>query len=321
MPTRTHRPSRFLPPLTAVFLGIFLWVVPASAASFIGAALFPESKAWTDVSGLPKVDSQTLHNLAPELQRLLRSSPMPEWWSDSKDCSATDRIFDPTYQSYAPGYFYRVDADGDGLEDILYTGAYHCSEGDVAILWSSAGKSYELRPGGVQPARALRVGVSPESATEKAEKQTAGKRQVQFLLMDPACCSGELNTYSCTTREDLVPVHMGLSMPTALLETPAPFVFSDVAELRTAPKVDDAYDRNRTARDEIIRVGNILAVTSPYVSTQATCTGKILGRDAGGKWAFVVLDGLCKPVYSYEGADRVGWVRMECLTPITQPKP
>ena len=309
--------AALLPLMTAASATALLWAGLAAAAPSIGSELFPETRDWLDVDDLPVVDDQTLDNLAPELQRILRASPQTAEWGDSNACSIVERMFDLNDRSM--GAFFRLDADGDGHEDILYTGSYHCAEGRLTVLFSGTGSSYELRQHSVFNAQTLRV-----------EPGKSGG-EPQFLIYAPGCCGSFTDMYS--NQKSSFTVFAWLEPPT-LLPAALPVRVGNLATLRMppavlrmSPMVNNEYDENMSDAHGTAFMGNILGVFIPPPQEENECAGSVLGYDPSKEWAFVVLNNQCRAVYSHDarpggrGLDRVGWVQVKDTTPLTDAAP
>jgi hypothetical protein len=103
--------------------------------------LFPESRAWRQVSDTPPLTSDALKQLKPELVRAYRAafSGLSGQW-EGPGCSFIERIFEPG-QEVA---FHRFDIDADDTDDIVYTGNAQCAEGDATLIWSGTGHGYAI---------------------------------------------------------------------------------------------------------------------------------------------------------------------------------
>ncbi len=284
----------------ATFLVYSLILLPGSHAAegnFLTQSelFFPETAAWVSVADAPVVERADFDRIKEQLRSAYRGSRMTDAEEDN-DCSFISRALDEANRTS----FRRLDVDGDGIPDILYTGSGLCREGGATLVWFGRNNGFEIRQPALWAAVTLKV-------------LPANKPRISWA--EAACCGGTVDEYGVGDLDNIRMVEVVKTANFAeppKTHYPKPEQFKNAREtvLRSSPRRLDAYDASLSEVQGAAVFGNILSKFLPGV------TGKALAeyRDRGGRaWCFVLLDD-SNDVLRYHSPFSVnaGWVEKSC---------
>lgn len=274
--------------LSFAFLAAPAWSRSVQEAEIIGSLLFPSSADWLKAGDLPKLSEE-------RLAKLMSSNSELEICSDPENTIANADSF----------HFF--DVNGDGREDIIYSGYHPCAEGGLHIIWLADEHEGYAIDGGLNYSMLLRLKPGP-----------GGPLKVTY---QPGCCGDFINVY-CQEAQGWTSKLCGntFGSPPDLISGARPLlnekiVFKEWAELRNSPAIENEYYSEYSAAFLYVFVGNILTIVSSNDSSP--CAGTLLAYDQSGEWALVVLEASCAQNQHFsvtKGAFiRLGWVKAESI--------
>jgi hypothetical protein len=275
---------------------------PDEAENILAPLLFPSAADWLKLGDAPKVPEERLKALAPRLKPVLRPLSAAAG-SENEACSVTERLFEEAC------CFYSLDADGDGLEDIVYSGYFPCGEGGLNIIWHNDGQGdYVLKGDSLDYGHLLRLRPGPDGPLK--------------LRHEPGCCGDFIDRYyQDASGEPRKYCAETFSAPLGGIDFQKPLLnrkitLKDWVELRNSPETDDEYDAGISAGLGYVFMGNILTIVSSY-DRQKPCRGTLLAYDPDGVWGLAVLEADCeaRQEFSVSKGDfiRVGWVKSDAF--------
>lgn len=261
----------------------------------ISERLFPTTRSWVSVAATPVLKKERLAAVRAQLKSgYLASKSLGEF--ESPDCSFIQRALDDEGSS-----FHVVDINGDGLDDIIYTGPALCAEGSRTVVWYLVGGKYALTGDQAWSVRALKIrpGKSPSISSVAA-----------------GCCADPMDEYHLGEFTNIrmqgsVKVTKDTVHPESSLASPKAFKSLREIALRSAPAASNAYDEGRSQMMAHAIFGNILSRFLQGAS------GSVLAEredKSGVLWAYVRIesdsDALRKDAPYLAN---VGWVEMKDL--------
>lgn len=263
-------------------------------AEAAGKLLFHASRAWHSFSAAPPLSPAEVPKLAAQLSAAYRTAlqseaanPRLEW----TECSFIQRLFEnqENWQGLR-----RLDYDGDGRADIVYSGYSLCSEGFTTQVWhAGADGQYKLLPPG------------PALGHEYA--LLAWRPGPQLLMWKAGCCGDPVNQFRLLMQSKVaqdISVLGESQWPRHLQSKPRSFQARRELILRSTPKLENSYDAERSAFVGRASFGNQLRVYLPGAK------GQVLTEQAG--WQFVVMDEESNPLIKYDPYRevRAGWIQV-----------
>ena len=274
----------------------------ADVKDTLAVLLFPTAADWLEISSLPSPSVSFFADVVPQMRRTLRRVTEARGY-ESKDCSITERVF----EDHAP--FRIVDVNGDGLDDILYSGSFQCAEGCLNIIWIADGQGgYAMQGDRLESQCIVRVKPAPGGPLK--------------LTYSPGCCGNCIDSYAQDAPGEADRFAESFAFLKGIEPGRKPLrervVFGEWAELRSSPEEDNVYEPDVSAGLGYITVGNILTIVESY-DRRNPCRGTLAAYTQNREWALAVLDETCREnrVFSYSPGDflRAGWVRAEAFTP------
>jgi hypothetical protein len=262
----------------------------ADNAARASALLFPETRMWRQISDAPSVPIPRLVELRSELEASYRAAILAKGNLESGDCSFIARIlkFDDA------SAFRSIDVDEDGAQDIVYAGSAQCAEGDATVVWFAAGQKYEVRQPVIWPFLALRLSPGAKGIASVAK----------------GCCGGPVDRYAQGTlrnfrQHDEVVLFEETVLPANALSAPKPYSAAVELKLRTAPKVQDRYDHDRSESFGHAVLGNTVR---KYMSGAKGHVLAELPAKPRGQWLFLLMDKSSDRLVTYDlSGARAGW--------------
>lgn len=291
-----NRPPKIHLLVATIALSLSLSLAPAAwgrydEARVLAPLLFPSSVTWLDVFQLPRVPEERLAELAPRLKPALKAVSV-ETRFEAGGCSISEGIFKEWYR----GGFYFVDANGDGLDDILYSGYFPCGEADFHFIWySDAQGNYYIMDEGLNASSVEDEGLSVSSVL-RLLPGPGGPLKVTY---QPGCCGNFVHSYYQDAPGEPAK-NQGQTFHNPLFgfdlnQTPLNqkiVLNKEWTELRRDPRIDDVYDQGGGGLGYVY-MGNILTVVSGYDKNNL-CRGTLVAYDQSQDWALVVLDESCE---------------------------
>lgn len=238
----------------------------------VSAVLYPVTKSWRLVSAAPTVSPELLRSIRDKLTAAYLSAKLEKWPLEGPGCSFIERAFEPSGSSS----FYQMDFDGDGKEDVVYTGSAQCAEGEATLIWFQTTADYVVRQSVLWPLRVLRVSPDAQTVTSVAS----------------GCCGDPVDQYHMGNLKNLrqysrIRITQDTTLPQVPLASVQAFHNSSEMILRETPLEKEGYDRRRSEFMGHAVFGNILRKYLPGA------TGVVLATETrkGKRWAFVVVDG------------------------------
>ncbi len=265
----------------------------------ISVLLFPETSTWQIVSGMKRADAAFLSKIKQDLRKAYAGSKISKEY-ESEHCSFIERVFDKEF--HFPNGFYRYDVDGDGIQDVIYTGTALCSEADSTLVWfGQKGKpKYEIRQDVFWPMRTIRVNKG---------------NQAGFTSVSAGCCGSITDEYFSGTLKAMR--KGGVKTITSDTELPKQTLPSVVFKtdkemvLRSTPQQNDKYDEDASEITGGAVFGNVL---SKYLSG---CTGELRDKQTDQNnipWCFVVLSKECNILRTHAAyVVNTGWTSCDAL--------
>lgn len=237
----------------------------------ISELFFPETRNWQSIESAPALDKARFSKIKKQLRQSYYAANLTGKM-ESNECSFINRVLEDKDIKD----FKSIDANSDGVKDIIYTGSAQCAEGDVFLIWYGVGNSFEIRQANLWEAKALKI------------KQ--GKK-LELTSVAAGCCASPIDEYYLgdivnirvkkiirTTKTTVQPKRIG---------TRHHFKNANETVLRSSPKIENSYDESLSGLQNVAVFGNILSKFLPGT------TGDILAeqKDKNGKlWAYVLLE-------------------------------
>jgi hypothetical protein len=260
-----------------------------SEYSRISKVLFPETRGWQVVDSLPMPDAGKLQQERWLLRQIYLLSP--HVLMETPYCSVITRVL---YERFDASSFKRVDVDGDGQEDVMYSGDAACSEGYAAIIWFGGPGGLAERPVGIVSVLVLGL-------------ERDGARRISSVSV--GCCADPVDEYLLGDLKDpqglpRLRVPKALVLPEGMKLSNKAFAARGKLVLSVDPTANDA--KSATARATIgdRGAGNPHGVKGRVVATFADGHGR--------KWGLVAVDEASRAllVGNLDSVD-VGWVRIK----------
>jgi hypothetical protein len=245
-------------------------VLPAATPyEQVSLLLYPDTATWTPTRELPAAPGALLRQQEGQLKTAYLASGYAKSMGDDgaddiSNCSMITRVFSKEYGF--PSGFSTQDVNGDGHDDIVYTGSAQCREGDLTLIWSGSPRGYLLA----------------HIYGELALRWQVGKSLIAFVAV--GCCADPVDVYWTTAapgKSNAIGISKDTEIPAAAGPRTA-FVAGAELALRSSPKVENDYDEGASAMNGMAVFGNIL---SRYM---AGAKGQVIVRN--GSWCFGVLD-------------------------------
>jgi hypothetical protein len=258
----------------------------------IASLLFPESATWRAADQIPALPPDRMDAIfAEHLWDEINSAD--EAVQNSPRCEASIRLF---FSKGRAALFHPIRLGDPTSPGLIYTGDAPCREGGITIVWRNT-TGYSSTQATTFPATLLRVEAVTDPRVTAIEQGCCGSpidvyltgKLLRFTLQNAWRVEEDL-----AVPEDTAPAHQAETISTDLI-------------LRSAPRVDDAYQIDRSQFLGQAAFGNIERRYLP--GARVTVIAK--WRDPAGRmWNLVeVPDGdngyLC--TYASTGAD-VGWM-------------
>lgn len=223
------------------------------------ALLFPQTKSWESVASLPSVDMERFQKdkWAYRMAFLNHSDEKME----SPDCSFITRLL---YETRWEDVFRSVDYNGDGVQDIIYTGDAKCREGRITVIWTrlpGRGLKYDARSWSFL---ALKM-----DGTGSGEKRICG--------VAPGCCGDWIDYYRIrdfADESDIAEhrVRHNLELSGEMTRTDEHYVAEKELSLRSSPK------RDNSETDAKYSKGAEGTIVVEYIDAE------------GARWGLIVMD-------------------------------
>lgn len=266
----------------------------------ISALLFPETSSWQIVSDMKRADAAFLNKIKHDLRKAYAGSKISKDY-ESENCSFIERVLSKEW-NFPPKGFYLYDIDGDGVQDILYTGSAQCAEGDSTLVWfgKKDKQKYEIRQDVFWPMLTIRV--------------NQGK-QAGFASVSTGCCGSIKDEYFSGTLKAMR--KNGVKSITSKTELPkqtqpiAAFTSGKEMVLRSTPLQNDKYDEDASEITGGAVFGNVLSKYLPG------CVGGLYSTQTNQNnesWCFVSLSRECNPLRSHAAYGvNTGWTNCDSL--------
>ena len=237
----------------------------------VSEILFPETRGWQAVDSL---SSPGMDALLRDKERLRALYLETEQRRESPECSFITRALD---ERFDPERFRSADLNGDGFEDVIYSGPAQCAEGYAAVIWFGGKNGLSTKPVKYVPLELLNV-------------EAGGQRRLSSCM--PGCCGDIVDEYFVGKLVNprllaRVRVHHQLSLPEEMELVSEEYASQDKLVLRQAPVENDEYDRNMSGALAHAVFGNVVAEYLPGA------TGRIVARFEDGKgacWGLLIVD-------------------------------
>ncbi len=289
----------------AAFMTLFLGSAGLSAGQSEGrpdydrilTILFPETASWIPVKTLPRLTSEEVKKLQPELSQAFLGSKLND--SEKRMDFIRGLFFDLKSTT-----LYRFDVDVDGREDIMYVGECFGASWYTTIIWFNGEKGYVIKQKQWWTDEMLRISPGKLALVGSVGPGCCGEMD-EYYKGDFDQPEGKPSFYSGLTEP--VKVFQRTAIPSSILK-PMKFMAPDQElVLRYSPEINDKYEPGISKYLCCAVFGNILAKYIPG------CSGTILGEERdkdGGRWYFVHLDEKCIPLrwhFPYEV--NAGWIK------------
>lgn len=265
----------------------------------ISALLFPESSSWQLVLDMKRADAMFLNKIKQELRKAYAGSKISKEY-ESENCSFIERVLSKEWNF--PKNFYLHDIDGDGIQDILYTGSTQCAEGDSTLVWFGRKDKpkYEIRQDVFWPMLTIRI--------------NQGK-QAGFTSVSTGCCGSITDEYfsgnlAAMRKGGIKSITSNTELPKQTLPSVA-FATGKEMVLRSTPMQNDKYDEIASEITGGAVFGNVLSKYLPG------CTGDTYSKQTdqnSESWCFVTLSKGCNPLRSHAAYGvNTGWTNCDSL--------
>jgi len=258
----------------------------------VSQVLFPQTRGWTAVDTLPGLETRILLRE----RWLLRSTYLKSGANglmEDPDCSFVlkalwEHVDDPAFRL--------ADFDGDGLEDIMYSGYAHCREGHHTVIWFGAQRGI-LRPDvSVIFGRVLAV-------------ELGGERRLSDISV--GCCDDPIDEYSIRdlrgqTIGARAHIHKATYLPESMELADERFAAKGGVALKAAPLAEYAFKPG--ARDSM--TGALMTDVGARYAPGAKGTVVARYKDPKGKWWRLVVVEESSRSLQTEGREAVdvGWI-------------
>ncbi len=237
----------------------------------VSEIIFPETKDWQAVDSLP---SPGMDALLRDKERLRAVYLKTEQRREFPECSFITRALD---EHFDPAQFKVADLDGNGFDEVIYSGPAQCAEGYAAVIWFGGESALSTKPVKYIPLGLLKV-------------EAGGQRRMSSCM--PGCCGDIVDEYFVGKLVNprllaRVRVHHKLSLPGEMELVSEEYASQGRLVLRHAPVEDDEYDRNMSGALAHAVFGTIVAEYLPGA------TGRIVARytdDKGARWGLLIVD-------------------------------
>jgi len=282
--------------ITSVFTLMISYSIPVLCNDYltISDVLFPETTGWTQVNNTDKSNIKNISAISDTLKKTLLNSNLGKY-HESEHCPLADILFS---KDELKNNFFSVDVDSDGLEDVIYTGASTCNEGNIVIVWFGNTTGYEIRQEYAEPMLVLRIksGVEP-----------------LFSSVEIGCCADPIDVYHIGVLGNFRnKKHMQITSQTLVptkeqLIAAQSFKARDEIILRSTPENLNDYDSGYSSFMGNAIFGNVLSKYLPDCG--GTTTAKMIDSDTI-TWYFVLLDEACETFRTHSPYEvDSGWVK------------
>lgn len=258
----------------------------------VSQVLFPQTRAWTAVDTLPGLETRTLLR-ERWLLRMTYLKSGAKGLMEDPECSFVLRAL---WEHVDDPAFRLADFDGDGGEDIMYSGYAHCREGHHTVIWFGAERGALRHDVSVIFGRML-------AAEMKGERRLCG--------VSVGCCDDPIDEYSIRDVRGQrigapVHVHKAMYLPESMELADERFAAKGGVALKAAPLAE--YPFKPGARDSM--TGALRTDIGARYAPGAK--GAVVARykDAEGKWwRLVVIEEASRSLQA-EGREAVdvGWI-------------
>jgi hypothetical protein len=239
----------------------------------VSEILFPETGDWQAVDSLPTPDAEEMLRNKEDLRSVYLATRR-DGLMEAPECSFITRALDEYFDVER---FRVADFDGDGFEDVMYSGSALCSEGYVAVIWFGGESGLSKRPVKIVPFKLLKT-------------ELEGGRGMSSV--QPGCCGDIVDTYFVgdlvnPRRFARARVDCALSVPAEMEPVSEEYASRDTLVLRHDPLKDDEYDRIASEALAHAVFGNVVAEYLPGAK------GRIVARfedDEGARWGLLIVD-------------------------------
>ncbi len=286
---------------------LFFWfiVLPAAAVyatdsespdhNRISEILFPETRDWQAIDSLP----------SPEMDRMLRDRWLlrsiylkteQHVLMEAPECSFITRAL---YEHFDLALFRVADLDGDGFEDIIYSGPGECMEADATVVWFGAENGLATKAVRIIPFRLLKV-------------ETEGRRRMSSVKT--GCCGDIVDEYLIGNLVNprlfaRLRVHGALDIPKEMELVSRDYDARRKLVLRQAPIRKDEYDHNASGALAHAVFGNIVAEYLPGAKGTIVAFFK---DDEGKRWGLLLVDDASQALRIGDPENiNVGWILIE----------
>jgi hypothetical protein len=256
----------------------------------LSKVLFPETRTWQVVDSLPTPDAAKLQQERWLLRRIYLLTPQTILM-ENPYCSVITRVL---YERFAPGSFRRADVDGDGQEDLMYSGDAECSEGYAAIIWFGGSGGLAERSVGIIPFLVLGL-------------ERDGARRMSSV--EVGCCADPVDEYLVGDLKDprglaRLRVPKALVLPEGMKLSSKAFAARGKLVLFVDPTSNDASNATPRAIVGDRGAGDLHGVKGRLVATFTDSHGK--------EWGLVAVDEASRALLAenFDSVD-VGWVRIK----------
>jgi hypothetical protein len=269
----------------------------SSAHVRVSEILFPETRTWTAIESYPSPDFRGFETKKSELrsayQRWQKTLSPGDDASERSDCSQINSVL---YEHFEPQAFRVGDIDGDGSQDLVFSGPARCREGDVTIIWPSWQSNSSNSKAIVIFAEILKV-----------ENGKDGR----ISSIEIGCCADYVDTYflgKLTGYRQFAYIRTlnYLELPKGITLVSTPHIAKKELVLRSSLVKEDQYDKDRSEFIGRAIFGNIIAKYLAGASGTVVATAKDY---KGVTWNLVIMHESSLPFLFYAPYDvNVGWM-------------
>ena len=235
------------------------WKSDMDRFSRMTALLFPETESWESVASMPHLDMERFQKdkWSYRMAYLNHSDEKME----SPECSFITRLL---YETQWYDVFRSVDFNGDGVQDIIYTGDAKCREGRITVIWTRLPGTGPRYDAGSWSFLALKM-----DGTGSGEKRICG--------VSPGCCGDWIDWYRIrdfANKSDIAGhrVRHNLDLPGEMTMADDHYVAEKELSLRSSPKKDNSETDARYSK------GAEGTIVAGYIDAE------------GARWGLIVMD-------------------------------
>lgn len=254
--------------------------------------IFPETESWFPAKDMKHASKEFINQVEPILEKTVHES------SERDFLTRNGPVIDGE-PAFSPDNFFIYDIDMDGLQDIIYMGILPGGELDITIIWFKTKDGYAININSFR--NWLLVSIKKE-------------KPVQICSIAAGCCDDPSAEYDIDYLMD--PEGRRSCKLVSMIVFPEKgcrqVKFTSLKNnliLRTAPIVDDTYDKGYSEENRTAIFGNILSKYLPGVN------GHIMGKKTDEQsriWYFVYLDDKSFALRTHSPYTvNAGWVKAE----------